>query len=130
MHLPKYIQTNHPNNKNKDISLLCCLSYVWNSVKIGICPNIKHLLWRKKYLYFVNKKCNPCSYRRVLHRDLKTRNIFLKKNMIKIGDFGISRVLMGTTDMAQHIHWDAVLHEPRGISNTRDTTANRTSGKI
>eukprot|EP00057_Strongylocentrotus_purpuratus_P018476 XP_011672950.1 PREDICTED: serine/threonine-protein kinase Nek11 isoform X2 [Strongylocentrotus purpuratus] len=38
--------------------------------------------------------------RRVLHRDLKTRNIFLKKNMIKIGDFGISRVLMGTTDMA------------------------------
>lgn len=38
--------------------------------------------------------------RRVLHRDLKTRNIFLKKNMVKIGDFGISRVLMGTTDMA------------------------------
>ncbi|XP_038069703.1 serine/threonine-protein kinase Nek11-like isoform X2 [Patiria miniata] len=38
--------------------------------------------------------------RRVLHRDLKTRNIFLKNNMIKIGDFGISRVLMGTTDMA------------------------------
>ncbi|XP_072024881.1 LOW QUALITY PROTEIN: serine/threonine-protein kinase Nek11-like [Amphiura filiformis] len=38
--------------------------------------------------------------RRVLHRDLKTRNIFLKRNMIKIGDFGISRVLMGTTDMA------------------------------
>ncbi|KAJ8313204.1 hypothetical protein KUTeg_009245 [Tegillarca granosa] len=38
--------------------------------------------------------------RRVLHRDLKTRNIFLKKNMIKIGDFGISRILMGTTDLA------------------------------
>ncbi|KAK3085292.1 hypothetical protein FSP39_001166 [Pinctada imbricata] len=38
--------------------------------------------------------------RRILHRDLKTRNIFLKKNMIKIGDFGISRILMGTTDMA------------------------------
>ncbi|XP_070574674.1 serine/threonine-protein kinase Nek11-like isoform X2 [Ptychodera flava] len=38
--------------------------------------------------------------RRVLHRDLKTRNIFLKNNMCKIGDFGISRVLMGTTDMA------------------------------
>ncbi|XP_071823810.1 serine/threonine-protein kinase Nek11-like isoform X2 [Apostichopus japonicus] len=38
--------------------------------------------------------------RRVLHRDLKTRNIFLKNNMVKIGDFGISRVLMGTTDMA------------------------------
>ena len=38
--------------------------------------------------------------RRVLHRDLKTRNIFLRKNMIKIGDLGISRILMGTSDMA------------------------------
>lgn len=38
--------------------------------------------------------------RRVLHRDLKTRNIFLKNNMVKIGDFGISRILMGTTDIA------------------------------
>ncbi|XP_031552591.1 serine/threonine-protein kinase Nek11-like [Actinia tenebrosa] len=38
--------------------------------------------------------------KRVLHRDLKTRNIFLKNNMIKLGDFGISRILMGTSDMA------------------------------
>lgn len=38
--------------------------------------------------------------RRVLHRDLKTRNIFLKKNFIKLGDLGISRILMGTSDMA------------------------------
>lgn len=38
--------------------------------------------------------------RRVLHRDLKTRNIFLKNNLLKLGDFGISRILMGTTDMA------------------------------
>ncbi|XP_052818937.1 serine/threonine-protein kinase Nek11-like isoform X2 [Mya arenaria] len=37
---------------------------------------------------------------RVLHRDLKTRNIFLKNNRVKIGDFGISRILMGTTDLA------------------------------
>ena len=28
------------------------------------------------------------------------RNIFLRNNMIKIGDFGISRILMGTTDLA------------------------------
>lgn len=60
--------------------------------------------------------------RRVLHRDLKARfylkfdknynyeqnskviiifrNIFLKNEVIKIGDFGISRILQGTMDMA------------------------------
>ncbi len=38
--------------------------------------------------------------RRVLHRDLKARNIFLKNEMVKIGDFGISRILQGTMDMA------------------------------
>lgn len=38
--------------------------------------------------------------RRVLHRDLKARNIFLRNEIIRIGDFGISRILMGTMDMA------------------------------
>jgi NIMA (never in mitosis gene a)-related kinase len=37
---------------------------------------------------------------RVLHRDLKARNIFLKSNKVKIGDFGISRVLAGTMEFA------------------------------
>ena len=60
--------------------------------------------------------------RRVLHRDLKgylifklyffklnlnnkflikARNVFLKNETIKIGDFGISKILNGTMDMAQ-----------------------------
>ncbi|XP_067052132.1 serine/threonine-protein kinase Nek11-like [Acropora muricata] len=38
--------------------------------------------------------------KKILHRDLKTRNIFLKRNVIKLGDLGISRILMGTSDMA------------------------------
>ena len=28
------------------------------------------------------------------------RNIFLKNNLIKLGDFGISRILKGTSDLA------------------------------
>ncbi|XP_058289692.1 serine/threonine-protein kinase Nek11 isoform X1 [Hylobates moloch] len=38
--------------------------------------------------------------RRILHRDLKSKNIFLKNNLLKIGDFGVSRLLMGSCDLA------------------------------
>jgi len=39
---------------------------------------------------------------KVLHRDLKTSNIFLSEggSVIKLGDFGISRILEGTTEAA------------------------------
>ncbi|KAJ7380843.1 hypothetical protein OS493_007233 [Desmophyllum pertusum] len=40
--------------------------------------------------------------KKVLHRDLKSQNVFLtKKGVIKIGDFGIARMMENTFDMAQ-----------------------------
>ncbi|KAL8579164.1 hypothetical protein ACOMHN_010748 [Nucella lapillus] len=42
--------------------------------------------------------------KKVLHRDLKTENIFLtKNNTVKIGDFGISKILDNTIDVAKTV---------------------------
>lgn len=52
--------------------------------------------------------------RRVLHRDLKARNVFLKNESIKIGDFGISKILNGTMDMAQTFTGTPYYMSPEG----------------
>ena len=56
------------------------------------------LVPEKTILKVFSQICMGLAYihrKRILHRDIKTMNIFLKKNMeIRIGDFGIARQLL------------------------------------
>ena len=54
----------------------------------------------------------------ILHRDLKTQNIFLTRNkIIKVGDLGIARVLKGNNDMATTIIGTPYYMSPELFSN-------------
>ncbi|KAL3853358.1 hypothetical protein ACJMK2_016906 [Sinanodonta woodiana] len=56
--------------------------------------------------------------RNILHRDLKTQNIFLTKSkIIKVGDLGIARVLESSTDMATTLIGTPYYMSPELFSN-------------
>ncbi|XP_065901253.1 serine/threonine-protein kinase Nek4-like isoform X2 [Dysidea avara] len=56
--------------------------------------------------------------RHILHRDLKTSNIFLSKNdIVKVGDLGIARVLEGSCDLAHTVIGTPFFMSPELFNN-------------
>ncbi|XP_026861106.1 serine/threonine-protein kinase Nek11 [Electrophorus electricus] len=60
---------------------------------------------------------NYMHQRRILHRDLKSKNVFLKKNVVKIGDFGVSCLLMGSCDLATTFTGTPYYMSPEALSH-------------
>jgi len=60
-----------------------------------------------------------CHDRKILHRDLKAQNVFLQKNgIIKLGDFGIAKVLSSTVEKAVTIVGTPFYLSPELIKNS------------
>ena len=61
-----------------------------------------------------------CHDRKILHRDLKAQNIFLTSTgLVKLGDFGIARVLTGTAEMASTVVGTPYYLSPEIVENKK-----------
>ncbi|KAL0241338.1 hypothetical protein GEMRC1_006573 [Eukaryota sp. GEM-RC1] len=59
-----------------------------------------------------------CHSKKVLHRDIKTQNVFItSRNTVKLGDFGIAKVLAGTLDVARSIVGSPLYMSPEILDN-------------
>jgi NIMA (never in mitosis gene a)-related kinase 1/4/5 len=62
--------------------------------------------------------------RKVIHRDLKGQNIFLtKKGIVKIGDFGIAKVLAATLQIARTVVGTPYYLSPEVVQSNAYTNA-------
>ena len=52
----------------------------------------------------------------IIHRDLKPQNVFLHKNMIKIGDFGVARQLASRADLARTVAGTPIYMSPEVLN--------------
>lgn len=81
----------------------------------------KQLFSESKVLHWFVQMCLGLHYlheEKVLHRDLKTQNIFLLGNgRLVLGDLGIAKVLDGTLDFAQTCIGGACLSVPLSLIN-------------
>lgn len=105
---------NHPNicgykesflSKNKD-SLCIVMEFCDGGDLSDVITRAKNQLFRESKIlhYFVQMSLGLqfMHSNRILHRDLKTQNIFLLGNgRLVLGDLGICKVLEGTTDFAK-----------------------------
>ena len=69
--------------------------------------------------------------KRVLHRDIKTSNVFLtNRNLVKLGDFGIARQMDDTSDFAQTCVGTPYYLSPELLSNVPYGPASDVRSKV
>ena len=91
------------------------------AVRIKNASRAKENFDRNQILEWFVQICSAVAYchnHRILHRDLKTNNIFLARNsVIKLGDFGIARVLTHTLEQANTVIGTPFFMSPEVCSN-------------